>query len=339
MDVNKSKIGVGVVGLGVGEQHARAYLRTGQCELRWVLDLDAQKARAVVDRLGTGRVAVSLEEILDDPGVQAVSIASYDDAHFEQVVSALEFGKHVFVEKPLCRTMEELEIIVGAWSKHEGRVKLSSNLILRAASIYQWLKRGISSGEFGDVYAFDGDYLYGRLHKITDDWRKNVEDYSVMLGGGIHLVDLLLWLTGERPSSVYVTGNRMCTKKTEFCYNDFASATFHFPSGLIGRITANFGCVHRHQHVVRVFGTKKTFIYDDMGPRLHVTRDPGIVACPVTLPTLPENKGDLIPPFVSAILDDDNLNEHTQKIFDVITICAACDKAVRSGSEVKIHYV
>ena len=44
------------------------------------------------------------------------------------------------------------------------------------------------------------DYLYGRLQKITDDWRSRVADYSVMLGGGVHMVDLMLWLTGQRPT-------------------------------------------------------------------------------------------------------------------------------------------
>src|SRR6185503_7475057 len=100
-----------------------------------------------------------------------------------------------------------------------------------------------------------------------------VPDYSVMAGGGVHLVDLMLWLTGQQPTTVSAVGNRIATANSRFAYDDFVTATYAFPSGLVGRITANFGCVHRHQHVVRVFGTKGTFIHDDAGARLHWTRD------------------------------------------------------------------
>jgi predicted dehydrogenase len=339
-----SGIGVAVVGLGVGEQHARAYLATGRCQLRWLYDLEASQACSVAEKLGAGTVARCFEQILEDPDVQAVSIASYDDAHFAQVVAALDAGKHVFVEKPLCRTVDELLAIKHTWSKHGGKLKLSSNLVLRTAPVYQWLQQKVEAGDFGNLYAFDGDYLYGRLHKITQGWRKAVEPYSVMLGGGVHLVDLMLWLIGERPASVYATGNRICTENTGFRYYDYVAATLRCPSGLIGRITANFGCVHRHQHMVRLFGTEATFVCDDAGPRLHVARDPSAAvgarhASPVHLPTLPATKGELIAPFVSAILADANLNAHSQTIFDVISICAACDQALQLGSEVEVRYV
>src|SRR5262249_50292734 len=148
------------------------------------------------------------------------------------------------------------------------------NLVLRAAPLYCWLRDTIAAGELGELYAFDGDYLYGRLEKITDGWRGEVDGYSVLQGGGVHLVDLMLWLTGQRPATVNAVGNRIATRGTRFRYDDFVAATYRFESGLIGRITANFGCVHRHQHVVRVFGTKGTFIHDDRGARLHSTREP-----------------------------------------------------------------
>lgn len=332
-------IGVAVIGLGVGEKHARAWLATGRCGSIWLYDLDREKAETVAADLGAGKIATSLEEVLESPEIHVVSIASYDDDHFGQVVAALEAGKHVFVEKPICRTVEELQAIKAAWSKHGGKIKLSSNLILRAAPVYQWLKANVDAGEFGEIYSFDGDYLYGRLHKITHGWRKGVDNYSVMLGGGVHLVDLMLWLTGERPSSVCAAGNRICTEDSDFRYDDFVTTILWFPSGLAARITANFGCVHRHQHVVRLFGTDATFIHDDMGPRLHVTRDPEVAASPVTAFTLPKTKGDLIPPFVSAILGDEDLDADTQTIFDAISVCAASDRALRSNSAEEIYYV
>src|SRR5215831_18445734 len=133
MNSKNDKIGVAVVGLGVGEQHARAYLANGRCDLRWLYDLDLQKAQRMVSELGSGSVANS----------------------FEQVVSALNVEKHVFVEKPLCRSVGELQVIRAIWAKQHGKLKLASNLVLRAAPLYRWLKEKISGGDFGDLYAFD----------------------------------------------------------------------------------------------------------------------------------------------------------------------------------------
>lgn len=333
------KLGAAVVGLGVGEQHARAYLNDPRCELVSLFDLDREKAMEIASRLGTGSVARSFEDILQDPRVQVISIASYDDAHSCQVAAAIDAGKNVFAEKPLCRTIAELAEIKKLWSRYGGSVKLTSNLVLRAAPVYQWLKREIASGGFGTPYAVDGDYLYGRLDKITHGWRKDVENYSVIEGGGVHLLDLLVWLTGQRPETVFAVGNRICTDNTSFRYNDYVASTLQFPSGLIARISANFGCVHRHQHVLRVFGTGRTFVLDDAGPRIHVTRDPVEQAISLDLGTLPASKGELIGPFVSAILEDQDLNAHTQQMFDVISICAACDTSVRSGAVTEVEYV
>lgn len=338
MSVKQLELGVAVIGLGVGEQHARAYLSTGHCQIRWLYDFDLPKAKRLTEELGTGSAALDFESILRDPCVQVVSIASNDDDHFKQVIPALKAGKHLFVEKPLCRSLEELRTVKECWEKNGSR-QLTSNLVLRAAPLYRWLKRKIEEGELGEIYAFDGDYLYGRLHKITEGWRKEVEDYSVIQGGGIHLVDLMLWLTSHRPVSVSAVGNRICTKGTPFRYNDYLSATFQFPSGLVGRITANFGGVHRHQHVVRIFGTKGTFIYDDQGPRLHTSRDPSVAPTALELPGLPASKGDLIPEFIELVLSGTDTRAETQHEFDVISSCVAVDRALAASTAAEVKYV
>ncbi|HEX9702330.1 MAG TPA: Gfo/Idh/MocA family oxidoreductase, partial [Rhodospirillales bacterium] len=76
MKRNQKALGVAVIGLGVGEQHARAYARDGRCVLRWLFDLSARKAEALCRRIGAGGVAESYRQILADDGVDAVSIAS-----------------------------------------------------------------------------------------------------------------------------------------------------------------------------------------------------------------------------------------------------------------------
>lgn len=331
-----TRLGVAVVGLGVGEQHARAFLRTGRCDLRWLLDHDRAKAERLRAELGAHGVAAGYDQVLKDPGVDIVSIASFDHDHFDQARLALDAGKHVYVEKPLCRTLDEVRSLERAWARQGGRVKLASNLVLRSAPLYRWLREAIARGGLGRIYAIDGDYLYGRVHKITEGWRKDVPDYSVMEGGGVHLLDLMLWLTGERPSRVHALGNRIVTEGTAFRYPDFASAHLEFPSGMVGRVTANFGCVHRHHHVLRVFGTQATFLYDDAGPRIHRTRDPARRAEPLDLAPLPATKGDLIPGFVEAVAQGVDIRQDTLAFLDGIRIAAACDASMRAGAPVEV---
>lgn len=328
---------VGVVGLGVGEQHARAFHAHPACRLQCLYDIDAERAQLLAAKLGDCAVAADYSALLTQ--VDVVAIASFDDDHYEQVMAALEAGKHVFVEKPICRTTAELKDIKAAWLAAGGRLKLRSNLVLRAAPLYLWLKDRIAAGELGRIYSFDGDYLYGRLHKITEGWRGKVTDYSVMEGGGVHLVDLLLWLTGERPSAVAATGNRICTEGAAFRYNDYTAATLEFPSGMIARITSNYGCVHRHHHVMRIFGTETTFLYDDQGPRLHRSRDPAVAEGKIDISPLPANKGDLIPAFVAAIIEDADDRSETQSFLDGISVCIAADLAAVSGNKERIEYV
>ena len=337
-------INAAVVGLGVGEQHALAFARDPRCQLKWIYDSDAQRSARVLKNLQcqfpngpTTRIAVSYGQILEDQNVDVVSIATYDECHFEQILSAREANKHVFCEKPLCQTYDQLQALKASWARSPVR-HLASNLVLRAAPLYRWLRKAIQLGELGRVYAYDGDYLYGRLSKITEGWRKDTPNYAVLEGGGVHLIDLMFYLTGERPVAVSAVGNRICTASTSFQYNDFVSATYTFESTLVARITANFGCVHRHQHVVRVFGTEATFIYDDQGSRLHRSREPSCPAETIDLAPLASTKGDLISEFVDRVAEGPPFAEHPLVDFDVLAACIAGNDAAVSGQSGPIRY-
>lgn len=324
-----SRLRVAVVGLGIGEQHALGFQRAG-CEIAWLHDLDRAKAEETRVRVGAGRVAHSWEEILADPAVDVIALATYDDHHAGAVVEALDAGKHVFCEKPLCRTASELRAIRDAW-RRSGR-HLRSNLVLRSAPLYRRLRAMVGEGRFGEIYAVYGDYLYGRLPKITEGWRADVDEYSVMQGGGVHMVDLMCWLTQQAPRDVRSTGNRVATRDSRFRYLDFVISTFGFESGMTGVISANFACVHKHQHVVRLFGTKATFLHDDMGARIYTQRDPGGPAEVLSDAPVPATKGDLIPDFLEGVARAELGEEQTRMDLEVIAACLASDRALSAGT-------
>ncbi|MBN2734994.1 MAG: Gfo/Idh/MocA family oxidoreductase [Methanomicrobiaceae archaeon] len=330
---------VGIIGLGVGEQHVKAYSDHPNCIVAGICDFSEEKLAKIQCEFPDAYLTRNADELLLSPDIDVISIASFDNDHADQVTIALNSGKHVFCEKPLCQTLEQAYHIKDIWANQQSRLKLGSNLVLRGAPLYKWLKCRIEEGFFGDIYAFDGEYLYGRLNKITSGWRGQIDDYSVIMGGGIHMIDLMLWLTNQRPTSVFASGNKICTKNTEFRYNDYVSSIMSFESGMTGRITANFGCVHRHHHVIRIYGTKATFLYDDAGPRIHTTRDPSVSSEHLNLNPLPPSKGVLIPDFIASVLNNNGINNETQIIFDSISICSAHDKSLKTQKQEMINYI
>ncbi len=326
-----------VIGLGVGAHHAAALLRDARVNLTSIAELDTQKFTAFAAQYPQVSLRhAEAAEIIADKDIKLLSIASFDEMHFDQVMAGIAHGKHIFVEKPLCQTAEQLRTIYQAWSPRG--LGLSSNLLLREAPLYAWLRDLIAQGGLGEIYAFDGDYLYGRLPKIVEGWRSETENYSVMEGGGIHIIDLMLGLTSALPTHVQAVANKIVTRDMAFRYPDFHSAVFTFPSGLIGRVTANFGCVHKHQHVIRIFGTKGTFIYDDMGARLHRGRDHEQNVEMIALPPKPADKGVLLPGFIDDILAG-NVQARGQREFDLMSVVLAADAALSYNQPLEIGYL
>ena len=324
-----------VIGLGVGEQHARAWARCRGGQLAGVCDRDKGKALRLSRELKTGTFG-DWCQMLMEPALHAVSIATFDGQHARQVRDALRLGKHVFVEKPLCRTAMELKKIRRAWVQK--KPALMTNLVLRAAPLYQKIQRMIEAGKLGEIYAMDGDYLYGRIHKITGGWRSRDKAYSVLAGGGVHLLDLILSFARQNPRDVTAVGNRICTQGSRFRRKDFVSVVFRFPSGLIARLTANFGCMHRHQHSLRIFGTRGTLLVDDVGARWHRSRRPEAKPIWLKANRLPASKGALIPHFVSLICAGGGVRKKAaEREFSLAACLIASERALKTGERQRIR--
>ncbi|MBV9523023.1 MAG: Gfo/Idh/MocA family oxidoreductase [Alphaproteobacteria bacterium] len=332
-----AKLRVGVIGLGVGERHIAGYRAHPECSVVALADLDPAKRAAAAERYPGLTLHASAEALLDDPEIDVVSIASYDAAHFAQVRRALDAGKHVFAEKPLCQSSEELAALDAALARNP-RCRLSSNLILRRAPRFRALKARIESGGFGRLFHLEADYNYGRIHKILDGWRGRQESYSVMLGGGVHVVDLLLWLAGERVVEVAAFGNRIATEGAGLRFDDMMVAILRFRSGATAKVAANFGCVFPHFHRLLVYGTTATFENGFAEASVWHSREPGAVPEPMREAYPGADKGDLIAPFIDAILGRAAPEIAERDVFATMSVCLAIDEAARRGAIVAPSY-
>ncbi len=325
-----------VIGLGVGERHIAGYEADPRCRVVALCDVDPARLADVGARHPQRQLTTDPFAVLADPLIDVVSIASYDDAHHAQIMAALSAGKHVFVEKPLCLHEHELADIRRELNAHP-KLKLSSNLILRRSPRFARLRERLRAGELGTPYHAEADYNYGRLHKIVEGWRGRLPYYSVVHGGAIHMIDLIMWLLGERPRAVSAFGNAIATRGTPFRFDDCVVALMKFRSEATAKVTANFGCVFPHHHNLSVYGTAATFVHDRQGARVYTSRDPDAVPQVVDDPYPGADKGDMLPAFVAAILDGGEPDVSAADVLDVMEVALAVEKSARTGQTVEVR--
>ena len=266
-----------------------------------------------------------------------MSIATFDTYHYEQTISAINNGKHVFVEKPLCLFDHELAGIKDALNKNP-HVRLSSNLILRSTPRFLDLFHRIKNGDLGKIYCIEGDYDYGRIHKLTESWRGEIPFYSVVHGGAIHLIDLILWLTGEYPNKIFALGNRISTEKSIFKQQDFVTAIMQFTSGLIAKVNANFGSVTPHGHKLCVYGTKGTFLHGHNGAFYYHSRDPKVLPEVIVDQYPGANKGDMIPSFVEYILDGKKPIVTGKDVLDAMEVSLGIERSLSQHQLIELNF-
>ena len=155
----KKKLRAGVIGLGVGAHQARILSRNSNIDLVWICDLDENKLLSLNGELSEAKITRNSLDVLKDPDVDLVSIASYDQFHFEQVIMALNNGKHVYVEKPICLSKIEIKKIHKKLSEQQN-LRLSSNMVLRTCPLFNKVKESINSNMMGKLYYFGLLLLY-----------------------------------------------------------------------------------------------------------------------------------------------------------------------------------
>tara|TARA_B100000963_G_scaffold359660_1_gene387658 strand:+ start:21950 stop:22936 length:987 start_codon:yes stop_codon:yes gene_type:complete len=314
---------VGVIGLGVGERHIYGFNKSQYATTVKICDINSKKLADVSSRSGIKETTTNSDDIILDPSIDVVSIASYDEYHAKHVIDALDAGKHVFVEKPICLTSKELDSISEAYLRacnRGSKLLLSSNFILRQEERFIRLKRRIDDGELGDIFSVEGNYDYGRVDKLVFGWRAKTPGYSVMHGGGIHILDLCQWITGFPYSPKSALTNKSVTCGTDFCPPDTILSIGKFGDNIIGKIGANFGSQTKHFHQIKVYGTRGSFIHDCGVSKYFFGSEPNVICEVDTSPFPSSEKGDLLPNFVSAILDGAPLDidfEHVKRIMEI----------------------
>jgi predicted dehydrogenase len=240
---------VGVVGLGYwGPNLARNLAAIPGCEVSWLCDA-SQEAREKLQRsYPTARSSDVVGDLLDDPQLDAVVLATPVPTHAELAVAVAEAGKHCFVEKPLATTAQDAERAVAAADAAD-RILMVGHLLEYHPAVAR-LKELIDGEELGALR-----YIYGNRLNLG----KLRADENALWSLGAHDVSVVLHLIGEEPEECVAHGAsyvREGVQDVVFCY-------LRFPSGIVAHLHLSWLDPHKERRLT-VVGARRMATFDDM---------------------------------------------------------------------------
>ena len=327
---------VGVIGLGVGERHVVSYKSIDDVEVASVCDLDPVRLVEVADRHAVAGRHSDYRRVTEDPDLDVVSICSYDDDHVDHAISALRHGKHVMVEKPVALDPDAAERLLAA--QRESGCLLTSNLILRASPRFIELRADLAAGRYGDPYYVEADYLHQILWKLTDGWRGRMDTYSVIYGGGIHLIDLVRWLLGREVTEVCGMANKILTRDTAYRFHDSTVNILRFEGDVLCKTFTTLGPQRTKLHRLDLYGTAGTFLNGiPTATRFTGDQPEDEEAVSTLYPGM--DKGDLLPEFVDAIRSGGDPAVTVEDVFRVMEVCFAAERSIVEGRTVAVDRI
>lgn len=254
-----NKLAIGMIGVGGFGQYRRELIRkTGRFTIVAVCDRNLEvleKAKAEENAAGYEDFA----QMLEHPGLEGVVISTGADSHASLAIQAMRRGLHVFVEKPLCTSVEEVRELRQVM-KETGRVVAMGHNFCPNDPLLALAKRYIDEGRLGTVVAFEENSSHsGGLEIHPGDWRglAHRNPGGMLFQCGVHALHALNYLFGK-PASVQAMMRYNANPNTETA--DAANVLLRYPSGLVG--TLNCYHVTPYIHELRIFGTKGTLYFD-----------------------------------------------------------------------------
>ncbi|KOO50863.1 Gfo/Idh/MocA family protein [Priestia koreensis] len=264
---------IGIVGLGsISEHHIKPYLTNSDVEVVALCDLNEVRLREKGKLYGINHLYTSYEEMLKESEVEAISICTWNNSHAEIAIKALEADKHVLVEKPLCKTVEEALRVEEAVKK-SGKV-LQVGFVRRFGENTTILQKFLDGGDLGEIYYAKASCI--RRLGNPGGWFSDRERSGggPLIDLGVHMIDICWYLMGK-PKPVAISGhtyhklgNRSHIENLSFyqaadydpthnTVEDLATALIRFENGASLYVDVSFTLHAKKDEIfVKLFGDK-----------------------------------------------------------------------------------
>jgi myo-inositol 2-dehydrogenase/D-chiro-inositol 1-dehydrogenase len=251
--LSEKKLHIGIIGAGrIGRVHAETLaFRLPQAQIMAIADVNHEAAVSLAAHCGIPKVAGSCTEILSDPAIEAVLICSSTDTHADLIVAAAKAGKHIFCEKPIAHSLEQIDRALDA-VKSAG-VQLQIGFNRRFDANFARVRHAVTSGEIGKP---------SLMHIISRDPAPPPISYIKVSGGmfmdmTIHDFDMARFLIGDEVEEIYTVGGVMVDPEIgEAGDLDTALIVMRFRNGVIGTIDNSRKAVYGYDQRVEILGSE-----------------------------------------------------------------------------------
>ena len=337
--IMEAKLNVGVIGCGMGRLHAQGVLKQEGACLYALCDTDPDVLANVGNELNVERRFTDYRDMIADPAIGAVVIASPDQLHREMIRDCLAAGKHILCEKPLALTREDIDDIVAMVRASDRKFMVGQ--ICRYTPGFAKAKERIDAGAIGELTFVESEYAHDYTHvfgRKGGSWRCDPVRNGVV-GGGCHAVDLLRWIAGN-PEEVMAYGVHK-TFETLVPYDDTHIAVLKFPNGVIGKVFVSISC--RRSYTMRsvFYGTRGTIIVDNTSPEMTLFRmdeNDKTVTETIPLDINNHNAAGEFREFYDIIVNDKPVKTTVEEGANTIAACLAIVDSANSGKLVQPKY-
>jgi len=242
-------ISVGVIGYGYwGPNLARNFSETPGATVGGIADLNRDRLARAATRMPSARTSTSPADIINDPSVDAVVVATPVSTHYELALAALRAGKHVLVEKPLASSSEEVLALIDE-ADRRGLVLMVDHTFVYTGAVMK-MRELTAAGELGDLYYYDSVRINLGLfqHDVNVLWDLAVHDLSIM--------DYVL---GTQPVAVSATGLSHVAGQP----HNIAYMTMFFDGPLIAHVHANWLAPVKVRRTL-LGGSRRMIVFDDL---------------------------------------------------------------------------
>ena len=242
---------IGIIGCGYwGPNLIRNFSSIKDCRVKYICDLDAERLATVHEQFPQTTPVSDFKQLLADPELDAVAIATPVSTHHPLAIAALSAGKHVLVEKPLAASVAQAEEMVQK-AREANRVLLVDHTFIYTGAV-QKMKQLVTADELGDLLYFDSVRVNLGLfqHDINVIWDLAPHDFSIMD-----------YVFRDRPTAVSAHGVRHFGMDHE----DVAYVTVFFPGSVMAHFHVNWLSPVKIR-MIMIGGQKKMLVYDDMHP-------------------------------------------------------------------------
>jgi len=221
-----TKLGVAVIGTGQwGKNHARVYKELPSTELVAVCDVNCERAKAMAAQYGV-RAYSDSTEMLKDKTIQAVNVCTWSTILAQEAMKALNAGKHVLVEKPMATTPQQAQKLVK--TAQENGLHLTVGFLMRFIPGLQIIRQSVEDKKIGEFVCATA--------KRVSQWPERIGDVGVVKDTAIHDIDVMRFISGADPISVYAKMGSMRIKKFE----DYAHIMLTYEDGKSAFIESNW---------------------------------------------------------------------------------------------------